>query len=475
VSQTAGQIESTTSPRRTRRFWWLKWIILCLVIALCPLLAIHYLDNAAADRALVEAVAEADRLDPGWRLEDIEAARRKIPDEKNGALVVLSAHGKMPAKWIPLVDKRLPFIEERLPFPPPVRLDDEFTQELRKDLEPVAGAIAEAQRLVDFPEGRFAITYPTYLLHFLPKHQQQVRTIGFVLLLDGWLRLQEGKIEQAWKSSRAIVNTARSLGDEPLLLSQMTRVALRRMAATLLERILAQGAISKGLLTEMQTALTEEASEPLLMRGLRGQRAAMYSTFLHWEKEGISWDELPRGRSSFFNEGRVWIAGKSAKLRQGNSWSLNFHTMLIEELKKPGVSQYQALKNLGKIVEEEDRKLIGWLLFMSVPLKMEKRSCNNLHTTIAALAAERFRLRNNRWPKSLDELVKAGLLKEIPIDLMDGKPLRFRRTIDGLVIYSVGADGTYRGDALDDFATFAPGKERPEFRLWDVNRRGVSK
>jgi len=105
----------------------------------------------------------------------------------------------------------------------------------------------------------------------------------------------------------------------------------------------------------------------------------------------------------------------------------------------------------------------------------EQKSIIYLQASIAALAAERFRLLQNRWPKSLDELVKAGLLKEIPIDLMDGQPLRFRRTIDGLVIYSVGVDGTYRGDALDNLANFDPRKDRPEFRLWDVKRRGVSK
>src|SRR5262249_39916071 len=89
VSQAAAQTQSTPPPRRTRRRWWLKWTIIPLLVVLCPLLTIHYFDNAAAERTLAEAVAEADRLDPGWRLEDLEAARRKIPDDKNGAVVVL--------------------------------------------------------------------------------------------------------------------------------------------------------------------------------------------------------------------------------------------------------------------------------------------------------------------------------------------------------------------------------------------------
>ena len=136
--------------------------------------------------------------------------------------------------------------------------------------------------------------------------------------------------------------------------------------------------------------------------------------------------------------------------------------------------RHQAVKNLGKIMAEEDKKLIGWLLFFPAIHRVTESQQNSdtyLDCTIAALAAERFRLQKKRWPVSLGELVKADVLKEIPIDPMDGKPLRVRRTVDGLVIYSVGADGKYRGDALDNLANFDPRQPRPEFRLWDVSRR----
>jgi hypothetical protein len=179
------------------------------------------------------------------------------------------------------------------------------------------------------------------------------------------------------------------------------------------------------------------------------------------------------------NDGRVWIAGKTAKLREGNAWTLTFATKVIEELKKPGVAHHQAMKNLRKHYEEWDKKGAGWLLFVRSPLDVQT-SDTHLHCACAALAAERFRLLKGRWPDSLGELVKADLLKGIPLDLVDGKPLRFRKTNDGLVIYSISADGkggigNYRGDALDNLATFDHRNNRPEFRLWDVERRRVNR
>ena len=48
----------------------------------------YYYDYTTA-RALQEAEAEADRLDPGWGPEDIESKRAPIPDAANSAICVL--------------------------------------------------------------------------------------------------------------------------------------------------------------------------------------------------------------------------------------------------------------------------------------------------------------------------------------------------------------------------------------------------
>src|SRR6478752_8042824 len=64
-----------------------------------------------------------------------------------------------------------------------------------------------------------------------------------------------------------------------------------------------------------------------------------------------------------------------------------------------------------------------------------------LRATAAGLAAERFRRQMGRWPASLEEVVQAGLLRAVPTDPFTDRPLLFKRTADGLVIYSVGPDG----------------------------------
>src|ERR1043166_7404122 len=59
---------------------------------------------------------------------------------------------------------------------------------------------------------------------------------------------------------------------------------------------------------------------------------------------------------------------------------------------------------------------------------------------ITAIALERFRSRHGSFPKNLNEL-RPDLLKNAPVDFMDGKPLRYHLTDDGhYVLYSVGFD-----------------------------------
>jgi len=59
---------------------------------------------------------------------------------------------------------------------------------------------------------------------------------------------------------------------------------------------------------------------------------------------------------------------------------------------------------------------------------------------VTALALERFRLRNGIYPGSLEEL-RPDFMAAIPIDFMDGKPLRYRLLKNAeFVLYSVGLD-----------------------------------
>jgi hypothetical protein len=98
-----------------------------------------------------------------------------------------------------------------------------------------------------------------------------------------------------------------------------------------------------------------------------------------------------------------------------------------------------------------------------------RRKLATVRSLIVALAAERYRRQHDGWPETLDHLIPT-YLAAVPLDPFDGKSLRYRHLDDGVVIYSVGADGKDNGGTL-----IRPGSYSPEWdvgiRLWDVKHR----
>ncbi len=89
--------------------------------------------------------------------------------------------------------------------------------------------------------------------------------------------------------------------------------------------------------------------------------------------------------------------------------------------------------------------------------------------TAVLIAVERYRQANNKWPERLDDL-KPSFLKEVPFDPFDGKPLRYRRLGDGVIVYSVSEDRTDDGGVLDRKDPRRKGADLG-CQLWDVARR----
>jgi hypothetical protein len=463
------------------KFRWVKRLLIALVtvlvgVSIPVVLELHARSQARAD--LEKIIAELDRTDPRWRLEDIEADRQPVPPEKNSADTVIRAKRLLPKNWGQSID-------DLATVPPPISLRLDQLEKLEAELKPSAAALEVALKLKDQPAGRYKIDYAPDFLSTLVRDQQDARSICWLLDLHSFQLHHRKDMHNAWIANRALLNAGRSLGDEPLLLSMLVRMSLEEMAVRSLERALAQGAFRLPQLEERQKEFEKEMTVPFFLIGIRGERGGADYLLTNIEDGKINlmpWLDNVFATTRQKREENLWDPIQNffslSMVVRSHATLLHFETKLVEAAKLLPSQRAKELKEAessysGTVSQNRKSKYLVIMLYPAVQKvsQAEQRLHTKLSCAIAALGAERFRLQKNRWPVSLEAIVKSGCMKKIPVDLFDGNPLRFRRTKDGLVIYSIGPEGNYDGKALDDLRNINEAVVRVEFRLWDPAQR----
>jgi len=440
-----------------------------LLCTLCPVSfwTYHYFIE---NRDLKAALAEADRVDPGWRIEELEAARSTIPDKENGARVLLEASSSLKATWpTPPVPLTAPSLEEQLlALAPNEQLGEPLLQQLKAELAPADGALPVARRLADFPTGRYSIHWNPDVIGTPLSHLQEARRIALLLNFDAILRAQQGDTDGALVSCHAASNAGRTIGDEPFAVSQLVRAHCQEIAVRGTARALAQGTPNSAALERLQHSLEMEAAEPALLRVVRSARAVMYHALQFIKTRGL--DRRAYAMRNPWNAPDSVVNVVDAIIaRACQAAYLQFFTEYVEIAKLPPEEVRPRLEHLGK-PQSELPPLLAGMSKEDVSWGMARRILTVqalLRCAITALALERYRQQEQHWPASLAELVPV-YLKEVPSDPFDGASLRFRKMEDGVVVYALDPGGKhYVGDLLRTGST----QGNVGFRLWDVLHR----
>ncbi len=96
---------------------------------------------------------------------------------------------------------------------------------------------------------------------------------------------------------------------------------------------------------------------------------------------------------------------------------------------------------------------------------------------LTVLAIMRYEKEKGQYPASLDGLVEAGYLKELPMDPHSDGPLIYRRTNGGFLLYSFGMDLTDDGGklGLDSRGTPRMWADNGDWVFWPVPKPQVKK
>jgi hypothetical protein len=473
-------VEAKTKPTRSRVRRMIVWTIASLCLIVGALLAYVVYGRISGEQQLQEVIASIDESDPRWRWDDLQTDRAEVPDEENAALQVKLVVEEL-KDW--LID---PEVEAfLLSVPPQTRLTDSQRLQLQRVLLPQTRALSEARSLERYKTGRWP-TNPDDSRNPSPE-LRAARDAVSLLHLDCALRAQDRDNDGALASARSMLMITRSIGDDPNVVAQLIRIGYQPRLCATIERILAQGTCSEQHLATTQALLEDEAREPLSWRSLRESRALFQKRL----------DRLANGdpqavadRDLFANKTQedspflladdllpfeCWIRGGDIRACQARV--LRLVNEAVETARRPAHEQVDAFPKLEKradaMLDEEPLLRFSDGAVGFLPMRKTYRAFHRHQTeflcTIVALGVERYRVATGEWPDSLDQLGR--FLPEVPLDPYDGKPLRYRKLADGVVIYSIGPDGEDNaGSVADRKAGSLQGKDIV-FRLWNVDNR----
>lgn len=358
-----------------------------------------------------------------------------------------------------------------------------------QDLEPevrtnalLLGRIREA---LAQPQIHHRLDYVKGMQLHLP-HLVQAKSLSSFYGAAAQLALRQGRGREVREALDTLSRLARVMDHDHLVISELVRIALARIS-----RVSIWEALQSDLLTPEDLLILQRTWDGLhflenMEKGLEGERiygdasmeligashektqdafsaiGNLMRGFAGVEMESSSWkkplEDLPYGpeiaeaieRQIY---ARVWRFAWAHQLRLRN---LREMQQLIEITRAALISKSFAAVRPDILAMERDVQEAGLYdrlrspfdtpfvqVSKSVQKAMEAETERSL--VLCALAIKRYSLERGRLPGNLAELVPE-YLSSVPVDYMDGKPMRYRVQADGsYVLYSVGSDTVDQG------------------------------
>ena len=330
-------------------------------------------------------------------------------------------------------------------IPPEVwHYTSEYWEEVARDIAPLLHEAAES----GLTESRYPVDLTSWYDLDL-RHLSSLRSHARTLYLEAFIAAVERRPHEAAEAILAMPAIADSLSQEPVLISQLVRVAVLEMTAGAIEDCMNRGSFSAADMVRLGDmlvhALPPVEEQRIMDRALIAEHAQLLS---------FSWGFVPDlfrepGESMPFNAfaAPLWdVAAFDRFQRCVVTRGLTVHLDEAARVAKEGLAPSTAAEEGGSDYEQVlDQLLLRaplaalFLPSLSGIHDAEWRVRARLELVQAALAVERYRLAKGRLPESLDELVPV-IFPSLPRDPGNGwRPVSYRAKDNGeFVVYSYG-------------------------------------
>ena len=348
-------------------------------------------------------------------------------------------------------------------------------------------ALAAACEAIESDRIQFDLNYSRGFNMLLP-HLGQFKKLSQMLSAAMVVELHSNRMQQAWQYLRAAVRMQSSYHPEPTMISHLVQFATASLAWSATWEALHHAGWTDEQLSELQQlwgamdfladiemafemerAFTRMAIADLrlsqkhwidwssgVMSGGTGGRASTLGDLMDEPAETVQqWGREYLGYWPW----RWWDSYEEelygVKACQG---AIGAAHVLLTHRSYSAAALPMACTNLNKQFPHAHQRfvLVSWHDGMGERFMIRAATTQTQREMmLAGLALHRYRRRHGDWPANLSQLVP-DLLPTIPVDYMDGQPLRYtRKENGGFLLYSVGKD-LHDAGGNPQFSTSSP-------------------
>lgn len=300
------------------------------------------------------------------------------------------------------------------------------------------------------PRAQFPVHYGESLNNAFT-HFSFLKGISQRLALRCAAHLEAGETDAASLDAQCALRVAELLREEPLLISQLVRMAQGSIATRTIWQGLAEHLWSDAQLAAFQEQLAKVDYLSGIVLAFEGERAWGIELFnnLIAAPEPSSSHAIPTGSGEFAQFPPRFLS--LGAFRQNQLSLLRHHSGLIAFIRSACSNAPQCGLIAATKAVSQTEPLGGWSPYNASVWTLQPftdramakavRSQTLNRMAIVACALERYHLKHGVFPVSLNDLAPA-FLPVPPLDPMTNLPFHYQRTDDGWFrFYSVGADG----------------------------------
>lgn len=323
-----------------------------------------------------------------------------------------------------------------------------------------------------------------WLLSIMLPHLSDIRNLARVGMWRSRIAADQGRINQALGDSIAVARAGTHWQGKGTLIEQLVGTAMTRMACKEIVSILEAHTTPADLLEQTHRQVSRIYPDGFTPMNIEGERLLFMDTVQHvFTKGGLGGGHLiPAAWSTIADEpiysleGQdkmlfmpLFAAGSMVHARRDKTIAVanEFYTRLENYAKMtPHQKRVANIETTDDMIDSLPRYRFFLLHILTPALdrvaEVGFRGKASYQATLTILALKRCQAEKGKYPTTLEGLITAGFLDELPMDPYSDKPLVYRKTSDNFTLYSLGPNFE------DDHAE--PGKtEKGSLRDWSDN------